>query len=144
MTKYTPILPPTAAGRQAQEAQHAYVVSEWRRCSTFLASLLEVCETHRPEDVLAELLGGSMLLVPGERSAAVAEIVRKPKGSTLHLFLAGGDLAEIRAAIPPLAAWAKAQGFAKLSIDGRKGWAREFAGLGFHAPRIYIEKDLAA
>lgn len=79
---------------------------------------------RRPlSDVLEAIESGQAHLWPGERSAAVCERV-----TTYHVWLAGGDLRELQAMERAAEAWARGNGCDRMSIIGRKGWARALAG----------------
>ena len=83
--------------------------------------------THTVADVQAMLVNGQAQLWPGIESAVVTQIRQTPQKKVLNVFLAGGEMAEIRQLMPLLYAWAKAEGCTSGQFMGRKGWERTFA-----------------
>lgn len=73
--------------------------------------------------VLSALERHDAHLWPGERSAAVCEPVK-----AYHVWLAGGDLRELLSMERAASEWATAQGFDRMTIRGRPGWARVLPG----------------
>lgn len=100
--------------------------SEWLRCRAWIVPALE----DTTEQELTEKLElGWAQLWPGERAAMVTYCTRNP--ARLHVWLAGGELSELLAMIPGVAAWGRAMGCDWATIHGRKGWARLLSGHGF-------------
>jgi len=80
---------------------------------------------------MADLASGQAQLWVGETAAMVTQCVDEPAGRSLHVWLAGGDLAEILRLKPGVEAWGRAQGCSRVTLNGRKGWARVLRPLGF-------------
>lgn len=76
------------------------------------------------DDVIAEVEAGEAHLWVFERSAVVTRFLDEPNGRTLFYWLAGGDLDEIKAREPDMAAWGKAQGCNRKMLVGRRGWEK--------------------
>lgn len=76
------------------------------------------------ETLLRGLDEGKYQLWPGERSVAVTEVIRHPTERTCHIWLAGGDLDELRTMFPACERWARHIGCARMTIVGRDGWGR--------------------
>lgn len=83
------------------------------------------------EAVIAEVEAGRAHLWPGERSAGVTS-----GGRDLRIWLAGGDLRELLRMQESVEAWARAMGFASLSIVGRPGWDRIMKARGYRPALI--------
>lgn len=85
--------------------------------------LLEALEDASPEEMFEEIRTGKAQLWLGERSAMVTHVL---EGTVrrLHVWLAGGELAEILALKPGVEAWGRAMGCKEVTINGRAGWAR--------------------
>jgi hypothetical protein len=62
---------------------------------------------------------GRAWLWPGRRSAAVSEVTRD-----FHIWLAGGELAELLEMERSACAWARALGCDRMTLIGRRGWSR--------------------
>ena len=82
--------------------------------------------THTFEDIREMVSTGRLQFWPGPHSAIVTEIIEYPRQRTLHYFLAGGQMAELRAMLPEIDAWGRAQGCTSASLAGRPGWSRSF------------------
>jgi hypothetical protein len=95
-------------------------------------------------DVVGLIQAGGAQLWRGERSAMVTRIEEHPRERWLMLWLAGGDLAELRDVIRPQAeAWGVAQGCAKSVILGRVGWSKALAREGYEPLALMVGKVLA-
>lgn len=82
--------------------------------------------THTVEDVQQLLIEGKAILWPAIDSAVVTQIRDTPQKRLLHIFLAGGQMAEIRDLMPIIYAWAASHGCVGATFTGRKGWERTF------------------
>jgi hypothetical protein len=99
----------------------------WGRCRGWLVPALE---DATEAEVMAELAAGRAQLWCGERAAMVTQLVRADE-PFVHVWLGGGELAELMALRPGLEAWARAQGAQAARINGRRGWRRALRGQGF-------------
>jgi hypothetical protein len=105
---------------------------ELARSAPWLQAALDRDAAHSLEDVRAEILSGKSLLWPGRVSAAVTEQCRD-----LHVWLAGGDLRELRSMEQAASQWGRLNGFDRMTISGRRGWERVLTGY-----RTMLVKDL--
>jgi hypothetical protein len=81
--------------------------------------------THAKEHIWALLDGDRVHLYTSPNSAIVFEIQHYPTGIRRgHVWLAGGELPEIAAAIPPLETWGHWRGCHEVTMDAREGWQR--------------------
>lgn len=87
--------------------------------------------THDYVHIVNGILSGVLQLWPTENSALVTEFHTYPNKKFLHIFLAGGDLQEIKDTHSGLVHFAKATGCTGLSLNGRPGWIKALADLGF-------------
>lgn len=102
---------------------------QFDRCAKWIAAALEHAGgTHTMDDVRDLIDEGRLQLWPGERSAVVTEIVEYPRAKDLHFFLAGGDMDEMRRMRPVIEQWGAAMGCTRVTLAGRRGWARSFLG----------------
>ena len=101
--------------------------------------------THTLQDVVEQIFIGRMQFWPGERSAIVTEVVRHPRKSTLHFFLAGGEGQELREMRGRIEDWARTEhGCTSATLTGRRGWARSFmVDEGYRPVSIHMAKELA-
>ncbi len=82
--------------------------------------------THNFDDI-AEMVEKSRLQVwPASNSVVLTEIVVYPRLKNLHYFLAGGDLGELSRMRPMIESWGKSLGCSRVTLAGRKGWAKTF------------------
>lgn len=117
----------------------AAVAAEWARCRAWLTpALSDATEAV----VLAELAAGRAQLWPGARSAGVTQLLLAEE-PFLHIWIAGGDMRELVAMVPGLAAWARAQGARSLRVNGRKGWSRVLQGAGFEMDGDELRRGLS-
>ena len=117
--------------------------SEWARCRPWIVAAL----AHSPgletiEDV-ERLIGERVYQFwPGERSAAITEIVEFQRTRALMVRHAGGNMDELVSMCPSIEEFARAMGCMKIMGEGRSGWKRIFEGLGYRLAFITMEKDL--
>lgn len=103
-------------------------MNQWSRCRPWLVAALGKDATEL--DLLAQLSTGHAQLWAGERGAIVTQLVADPEKHA-HVWLAGGDLAELISLMPGMLAWGRAQGCKFVAADGRPGWARVLRPFGF-------------
>lgn len=84
--------------------------------------------THSFEDVIAEIQAGTMQLWTGPKGAAVTMIYDFPRKRFLHVFLAGGELDQVRDFVPSMEEFGRLNGCTQMSLAGRRGWARVLEG----------------
>lgn len=82
--------------------------------------------THQFDDVV-EMVGKNQLQVwPASQSIVLTEIIVYPRLKNLHYFLAGGDLDELSRMRQMIESWGKSIGCTRVSLAGRRGWAKTF------------------
>ena len=105
----------------------------WSRARPWLQdALAHAGGTHEIEDVLGAIGEGRLQLWLGERCAGVTEILTFPRKRMLNLFLAGGDLDEMKTLQAGLEAFARAHACDGMMFSGRltraarraSGWGR--------------------
>lgn len=79
-------------------------------------------DMHTPADVYQRIEAGRAELHVGNRSAVVTQNLSN--GKHLHYWLAGGHLDELKEIERDVSAIAKARGYEKVTIAGRRGWLR--------------------
>ena len=94
--------------------------------------------THGIEDIAEGLKTGRFQLWPADDSVVVTEIIIYPRLKNLHFFLAGGNLDELRLMRPLIEAWGKQIGCTRVTLAGRKGWAKTFLADEGYAPKWHI------
>ena len=82
--------------------------------------------THNFDDVAEMVEQNRLQLWPAKDSVVLTEIIVYPRLKNLHYFLAGGDLDELSRMRPLIESWGKSVGCTRVTLAGRKGWAKTF------------------
>jgi len=82
--------------------------------------------THNFDDVAEMVEDHRLQLWPASNSVVLTEIIVYPRLKNLHYFLAGGDLDELSRMRPMIESWGKSIGCTRVTLAGRKGWAKTF------------------
>ncbi len=98
--------------------------------------------THDYADIVQGVANSVMFFWPAQRSCLVTEIVQYPKKRALHVFLAAGDLDEIKDMEPSLQEFAKSLKCDAISLTGRNGWKRALNSMGYTPAHITMVKEL--
>lgn len=118
-------------------------MNELIRCRPWIeAALAQGCGTHTFEDVAEGIRTGVMQLWPAVDACAVTEIAVYPQRKMLNCFLAGGNMARLKAMAPAMEEWARLQGCDGTELTGRRGWSRALADLGYREAAIVMRKEL--
>ena len=99
--------------------------------------------THDFDDIV-EMVGKNQLQVwPATQSIVLTEIIVYPRLKNLHYFLAGGDLDELSRMRPMIESWGKSLGCTRVSLAGRRGWAKTFLKNEGYSPQwTVLAKEL--
>ena len=82
--------------------------------------------THHFVDVVEMVKQNKLQVWPAVDSVVLTEIIVYPRLKNLHYFLAGGDLDELSRMRPMIESWGKSIGCTRVSLAGRRGWAKTF------------------
>jgi hypothetical protein len=82
--------------------------------------------THHFADVRKMVEQNKLQVWPATESIVLTEIIVYPRLKNLHYFLAGGDLDELSRMRPMIESWGKSIGCTRVSLAGRRGWAKTF------------------
>jgi len=82
--------------------------------------------THHFEDILEMVKDSRLQVWPAKESIVLTEIIVYPRLKNLHYFLAGGDLDELSRMRPIIESWGKSVGCTRVTLAGRRGWAKTF------------------
>lgn len=97
-----------------------------------IASALHFTQgTHTVDDIVVMVMTGRLLWWSLPNSFIITEIITYPQTKHFHVFLAGGDLTEIKECVPRLAAAAKLNGCSQVTLSGRRGWINALKDLGW-------------
>lgn len=116
-------------------------MNELERCKPWIKAALRYSGgTHTYADVCEAIKCGKMQLWPASKSCLVTEITQYPRKKVLHIFLAGGDLDEIKSMQPDVMAWGKARGCDDLTMVGRLGWSKALVDIGWQKEPLVLMK----
>jgi hypothetical protein len=134
----------TAPGtRQSSDSNGDACLSEWERCRPWIEAALEYTGgTHTLEDIEEAIAAGRMGLIALERSALIIEVHIYPRLKALHIFLAGGDLDELKSCDARMDATAKVLGCSRITIAGRRGFVRTLKDLGYRERWSVLAKEI--
>lgn len=121
------------------------LAQEFAQCKDELLRALEYAGgTHTLDDVWEAIKEGKLQLWLGPHSVLVTEVQSYPQHKTLHFFLGGGVMEEIRAMYPVVMAWGRDEmGCTKASLAGRPGWTRSFlVADGWKSSYVVMTKDI--
>jgi hypothetical protein len=108
---------------------------EWLAAREWIMGAVED-EDDTEAAIVERLKAGTAMLWLGERSAMITEINDTEAGRVLHVWLAGGELAEVVSFTPGIAAFGRMMGCVDATLEGRKGWARALRPYGFSGSRV--------
>jgi hypothetical protein len=137
--------PPAAAPKRADQSPASETPAQaWTRCRPWIeAALVHAGGTHAIEDVERLIALGRAHFWPGRRCAVVTEFYDYPRLRACNIWLLGGDLRDLLALEPAIAAWAQANGCARLMGGGpRAGWARALKTRGWRPGWTLYCKEL--
>jgi hypothetical protein len=117
---------------------------QWARCRPWIeAALAHAGGCHTIEDVERGIAEQRYQLWPGKRCALVTEVHEFPRRKLFHIFLAGGDLDELRDMQPWLESFARFLGCSGLTLSGRPGWDRALKGQGWQRAAVHLVLPLS-
>lgn len=96
--------------------------------------------THTIDEIFAGVMRGELQLWVGNHSAGITEVVTYPRCKAVRIFLAGGDLEEMKHMERVLSEGARELGFDRIEIGGRRGFLR--ALVGYEELCTYVMKEL--
>lgn len=98
--------------------------------------------THTFDDVAAGVFAGRFLLWPAGSSVVVTEWHTFPQKRVLHVFLAGGEMAEVLSIETRLTEFARQHGATALTLSGRPGWVRALRDRGWEQHLVQVKKEI--
>lgn len=87
--------------------------------------------THTYDDIVEMVMQGRLLWKCLPNSFMIFEVVTYPRQRNLHVFLAGGNLQEIRDTQDELIELARLAGCTTITLSGRRGWVKALHDLGW-------------
>ena len=115
----------------------------WDRCRPWIEAALEYSGgTHTIDDIRKAIEARRMILLAGARSALVCEVVEYPRLRALNIFLAGGELNDVRSFDEHLVALARTLDCQRITISGRHGWERALRHLDYLPRWTVLAKEI--
>lgn len=96
------------------------------------------------EDVVEQVEAGKLHILEFRHSIVVYGIDQHPRGRVLNVFLATGNLPDMSFLEAGLVKIARIYGCKRISLTGRRGWARSFLTYaGWHeSPLVTLEREI--
>ena len=106
------------------------------------SALAYASDTHRFEDIVKGVEQERFLFWPGKESCLITELVQLPRKRVFHVFLAAGNLEEIKSMDSSLVTYAKALKCHAITLSGRRGWKKALADLDYQFSHIEMYKEI--
>lgn len=90
------------------------------------------------QDVVQAVLDGRAQVWGDERALIVTELLHP----YVHFWIATGDMEPVVTLSHRVLEWAKALGYEKATLTGRKGWVRALADEGWRHTAVLMEREL--
>ena len=117
-------------------------INELERCRPWIEAALAYANgTHEYQDIVDAVATGNMQLWPAPRGCIVTEIVVYPRKKVLNIFLAGGELDQLKDMHDAMNAWAVEQGCTGGSLTGRVGWKKVLEPMGWKLAHSHFVKE---
>jgi hypothetical protein len=118
-------------------------IKEFKRCEPYIESALDYAhDTFNLQDIVDSMAVGDLQLWPGPNSAVITQIVNYPQKKVIHVFLAGGDMDEVKKLEEDLSIWGKHQGCKAVTLVGRPGWKKSFLkDIGYKCTQVQMFKE---
>ena len=98
--------------------------------------------SHTFQNIVDSVQQEVMQFWPMEKSCLVTEVINYPNLKTLHIFLAGGDLEEIKSIDSTLEFLCQEIGADYISLSGRRGWIKALADIGYELSHVTLAKKV--
>jgi hypothetical protein len=107
------------------------LMEEWRQCRDAMLSAIDTANgTHNEDDILIGLITGQMRLWRKNKSAVVTEFQQFPRKKAIHVFLAGGDMRDLKPLFTDVENFGRKNGCSVASgLVKRDGWERIVSGM---------------
>ena len=98
--------------------------------------------THLWEDIVQAVNEGRMHFWPAEKSCVVTEVVCYPRARAIHIFLAAGDLMEIKGMDSTFQEFGRALDAKFITLSGRRGWTKALDDIGYKLSHVSMFKEI--
>lgn len=93
------------------------------------------------EDVIDGIVNGQNVMIPGEKSIVIVQIVNFRGKIMMRIFIVSGDLDELKILRPKVEQVAQEFGCSGIYVDGRFGWERLGSEHGYKKMGVILRKD---
>ena len=98
--------------------------------------------THTFEDVVEAVDEGLMQFWPASESCLVTQLIVYPQVRAIHIFLAAGNLEQIKDFDESLDDFARQLDAEFITLSGRKGWQRTLKDIGYQTSHVTMYKEV--
>ena len=98
--------------------------------------------THTFEDVVEAVDEGLMQFWPASESCLVTQLIVYPQVKAIHIFLAAGNLEQIKDFDESLDDFARQLDADFITLSGRKGWQRTLKDIGYQTSHVTMFKEV--
>lgn len=98
--------------------------------------------THTFEDVVEAVDEGLMQFWPASESCLVTQLVVYPQVRAVHIFLAAGNLEQIKDFDESLDDFARQLDADFITLSGRKGWQKTLKDIGYETSHVTMYKEV--
>ena len=117
-------------------------LAAFNRCEAMLKPSVARFGEVTMTDVLTAILAGRAQIWEGEGAVIVTQLVKTDQGGVIHGWLCGGKRQAILDLIPGVEAFGRAWGCVAATQEGREGWKRVMAPLGYSGDGPLLRKAL--
>jgi hypothetical protein len=120
------------------------IAKEYLRVESILQPAIDLNNgLYESKDILESLIKHEYQLFTAKHSAIVTTINPYPRGTVLHLFLAGGNLEELEELYKETEEFARYQNCKSITLLGRFGWKKSFlTEYGMKPTCLQMSKEL--
>lgn len=135
-------LPASAEPEDMAMWAHTPLAQQWGRFREAFAMAMEG-GLYTVEDLEAMIAGGEAYFWPGVNSAVVAKRVVYPSGeAVMQTLWAVGDIEEVVALEPGIAATGRLLGCSSMLVEGRAAWTKVLKSAGYEPWSVTLRKAL--
>ncbi len=105
------------------------LASMWSRHREELLKALELCGgVFTERDIVDGLVCGEYQMFERRNAAVIVSVQDYPQSRSVHIFLAGGDLADLIVMEKDVIEWGRTKNCDRVEWSGRRGWLRKLKG----------------
>lgn len=137
---YLPPVPPAPEAMPPVPAAPHPLTAQLERCRPFLEPA--ILDGTPWAEIVSAVMAGKAQLWPGDAAAMVTQVLEEKQGRALHVWLGGGEMTDLLALQPAVAAWGRSMGCNHATIEGRQGWGKMLKANGWAASFTVFSRPL--